>query len=501
MIKKLFLIILLSQINILAWSQSSHYDFNNHCKMAYEKLLSLQLDSAGIFIQQEKTQNPNNLIPLLLENYRDFLTLVLSEDKDLFEEIKERKKERLELWKQGSTSSPWYLSGQAQIKLQWAFTRVLFDEYFTAATEINSAYHILEENKVLFPHFYGDNMGIGILHAMIGVFPDQYQWALDFLGLYGTISQGVDEMQQQLHDINDDPFAIEDLFYYTFVRLNLQSDSIRYEELLQLYGQEPFKKASKESPLLHFSKAVVLLKIDNDSAIAWLSHPPQQKDALHFYYSDFLLGQALLYQLDPKSELYFKQYIDDYQGGNYKKTALQRLSWWYFINNDSSKYVSTMARIPHEKAAIFDSDKSAQRESEAAEEGSYPNIYLLRSRLQFDGHYYQGALEEINRMKHENFDKETQLEYFYRKARIYHEMHHYKDAEKFYEETIAEGENSSRYFAAKAALKLGEIAELNNNKTRAANYYEKVLELDFSEYRKGIRAKAKAGLQRVKTGR
>ena len=32
---------------------------------------------------------------------------------------------------------------------------------------------------------------------------------------------------------------------------------------------------------------------------------------------------------------------------------------------------------------------------------------------------------------------------------------------------------------------------------RAEDYYEQCLELDFSEYRRGIRAKAKAGIQRI----
>jgi len=479
-------------------AQSKYYSFNNQCQLAYQKLLFLQLDSAKIIIDLEIKENPNNLIPVLLNNYKDFLQLVLSEDKLLFEEIKEIKKSRLELWEKGPEDSPWYLSGQAQIKLQWAFTRVLFDEYFTAAAEINSAYHILEENKRLFPQFLSDNMGIGILHAMIGVVPEQYQWAMGMLGLYGSIDQGITELQAQLQQEATKPFSKEALFYYTFVSLNLQTDSSRFHDLLNYYQKEEFRLVTTKSPLLHFAKAAILLKLDNDKAIIHLKNAPHQKDAVYFYYSDFLLGQALLYKLDAQCEDYFYKYTSQYPGKNFKKTALEKWAWSRFIHGDTVAYLQAMREIPDIGAAIFDADKVSQKESERVENGWLPNLYLLRSRLQFDGHYYRGALDEINHHDLKNSDPETLLEYHYRKARILHEMQKIPEAQNEYLSALQKGKNSERYFAANAALKLGEIAELKNNYSLAKEYYQTVLELDFSEYRKGIRAKAKAGLQRMK---
>ena len=491
-------IFLLMMVLPQAKSQSPYYQFNDKCKQAYEKLLFLQLDSAQLLIEIEEQENPNNLIPVLLSNYRDFLQLVLSEDKTLFEEIKERKKDRLNRWEEGPEDSPWFLSGQAQIKLQWAFTRVLFDEYFTAATEINSAYHLMEKNKELFPEFLEDNMGLGILHAMIGVVPEQYQWAMEMLGLFGSIDQGVEEMQKQLMQKGNHPFSKEALFYFTFVRLNLQTDSSRFQELLDIYENDLYKNYASQSPLLHFSKAAVLLKMDNDLAIEHLKNAPHQDDAIYFYYSDFLLGQALLFKLADESGEYFKKYLLDYSGKNYKKTALQKWAWGAFIKGDTAAYLKAMKDIPNIGSSVFDADKVAQKESDRVEEESWlPNLYLLRSRLQFDGHYYQGALNELSKLKPLQTDQNTQLEYHYRRARILHEMNRLDEAKTEYALALEKGEESERYFAANSALKLGEIAELQAKDNKAIQYYEKVLDLDFSEYRKGIRAKAKAGLQRV----
>ena len=260
MIKKLISFVFFLLLWNLSFSQEYQYDFNQNCQKAYEKLLFLQLDSSEFYIDKEIKSQPNNLIPVLLSNYQDFLKIVLEEDEKLFEELSDEKKRRLGLWRKGPKESAWYLSGQAQIKLQWAFSRVLFDEYFTAATEINSAYHLLEENKKLYPDFLADNMGIGILHAMIGVVPDQYQWAMEMLGLYGTIDQGLVEIRKQIESNSNHIFSQEALFYYTFARLNLQTDPTRITELLHYYSTEPYKSFSQSSPLLHFSKAVVLLK-------------------------------------------------------------------------------------------------------------------------------------------------------------------------------------------------------------------------------------------------
>lgn len=495
--KKLFFLVVLLSLFAHVYSQEFQYDFNSRCTQAYQQMIHLQLESAHELMELEIQENPHNLIPHLLENYYDFLRIVLYEDQELFEALSHQKKIRLSKWKEGDKDSPWYLSGQAQIKLQWAFSRVLFDDYFTAATEINSAYHLLEENKQKHPDFLADNMGIGILHAMIGVVPEQYQWALDMLGIYGSIDQGVAEIKKQIDDPKNHPFNVEALFYYTFVRLNLQSDSTRFTELLHYYQNQPYLGHSQQSPLLSFSKAVVLLKVDNDRAIDFLETLSFDEEETNFFYNDYLLGQALLFQLNPVSYIYLEKYIQDYTGKNYKKSALQRQAWNLFIQGDTLGYQDKMRRVLMTGTDLLDADKSAKKEAKAMEKGYLPNLYLLRGRLQFDGHYYTGAIEELDKLNPAKLNHHNLLEYHYRKGRIYHELRNYESAKKEYLAALLEGKDDDSYYGANAALKLGEIAEFLGNFADARHYYKTCLDLDFSEYRRGIRAKAKAGLQRI----
>ena len=64
-------------------------------------------------------------------------------------------------------------------------------------------------------------------------------------------------------------------------------------------------------------------------------------------------------------------------------------------------------------------------------------------------------------------------------------------------ETIRQRGASTRYFAANAALKIGQIYESEKEWKQAAKYYNLCLEMDFDEYSNSILAKAKDGLERI----
>ena len=95
------------------------------------------------------------------------------------------------LLKKGDENSPYYLFSQAEVNLQWAFVRIKFAQYFKAVWEIRRAYKLLEANQKKFPNFAPNKKSLGILHAMVGTVPDNYQWGMKILGMQGTIAQGM----------------------------------------------------------------------------------------------------------------------------------------------------------------------------------------------------------------------------------------------------------------------------------------------------------------------
>ena len=101
-----------------------------------------------------KFKNPNNAFIILNENYIDFLKIIIGEDKLYYENNRINKNARLNNLKKISDESPYQLLIQAEIQLQWAFTRIKFKQYFLAAYELQKAYTLLKKNEELYPDFF-----------------------------------------------------------------------------------------------------------------------------------------------------------------------------------------------------------------------------------------------------------------------------------------------------------------------------------------------------------
>ena len=127
----------------------SAFEMNENMQHAYLAIIDLQLEKGQSFIDLEKKQNPQNGIILLNENYVDFLSLIIGEDREFFKKISVNKNRRLAAFEKCDKSSPYYLYTKAEINLQWAFARLKFDQYLFATYEIVKAYKLLEENGLL----------------------------------------------------------------------------------------------------------------------------------------------------------------------------------------------------------------------------------------------------------------------------------------------------------------------------------------------------------------
>lgn len=497
--KRLLIIILLTFF--FGFSSFASFDFNENCKNAYEKIISLRFDEGQALLETDKITNPSNLIPYYLENYIDFLKLIISEEQTLFNSLKPNKDIRISKIEESENKSPYLNYCLAEINLQWAFARMKFKEYITAAGELNSAYKLLKENEEKYPDFIANLKGLGLLHALIGTIPDDYKWATKLIGVTGTINQGVNELSSVLATAFKNPeyeyLKTESVFLLTFIQLNLQSNK---DEVLKLskYLENPnFETLAKTNPLLIYAGASIALHTgSNDKAIEILLSRPTSKEYYPFYYLDYLTGIAKLNRLDYDSYKYLYSFLLNFKGQNYIKAAYQKIAWYYLINNNISKYKEKMGYALTLGNSFVDEDRQAQTD---AKSNTVPNIKLLKARLLFDGGYYQKALDLLIEKKPSDFCVSTKdyLEYTYRLGRIYDEWGFDTKAITFYELTIKNGSALTFYFAANSALHLGLIYENLGNKEKAIYYYKLCPGIKNTEYKTSINRKAKAGLNRL----
>lgn len=490
------LVLFLIPLNAVA---SAFYDYNAQCISAYNRIVALNFNAGRQIIEEEKRSNPGNMVTVLLENYIDFLTLGIGEEKADFERLKPNRSNRISLLAGSDDKSPWHRHSQAAIYLQWSFARVRFGQYMMAGLDLNRAYRLLNENQLLYPGFVPDLLLSGVLNALLGSVPDQYNWALRLTGIDGAIETGRGKLYELIEIAETNPnwshLQSEAYFYLSFIEMNLQSDSRNIRKLLE--RMESGHKIAGGA-LNCYIRANLSMRIGlNDHAIHILKDCTAEEGSYPFHYLDFVLGNALLNRLDFGAAGYFLSFVNRYSGLNYVKSAYQRLAWISLIKGDLNGYNFYISKITGSGQAFVDEDKQAEAE---ATSGRIPNRSLLKARLLFDGGYYE---EAINVLDAEDILSGTALkadsvEYLYRKARIYHEWGKPDQAKAYYVQTIEAGSQLPDFYAGNSALQLGLIYENEDDYIQAGYYYELCRKMRFTEYRSSIQHKARVGQQRIR---
>lgn len=481
---------------VQGFALSGYFLSDSNCIQAYNYVYDLQFDKARGVLQQYKQTHPNNLIPLHIENTIDFLTLFISEDDEQYASLSENEKLRLQRIQDAEhENEPYFRYVQADILLQWAFVRMKFGDYLSAANEIYQAYDLLEQNMAEYPLFDLNKKGMGILHALVGTIPDNYRWLVQVVGMDGTIDQGVSELDDFFDYAQKEAqgyLITEAYFYQSFLSTNLLNDEKRWVSLAEKGKALVFGK----SPLVVFARVSLLKKLGrNDEVINLLQNRVVEPGQYPFYYLSFLLGEAYLYKLDMRAISCFGDYVHGFKGRHYIKAAWLRMAWAHLIAGDEKNYVQALNNIAKYGRSDVGDDQYASKQFDA---NAKPALPLLKARLLFDGGYYVLSLKALEAF-HPSLqrNKAAYVEVHYRKARNYHELKQYKEALGYYRIVYAEGKTQDDYYAANAALMMGMIYEkLGKNKLAVASYNQ-CLDMPNCSYKNGIDQKAKAGLERV----
>ena len=474
------------------------FAWTERCSKAYEFTMRLNFTKANALLAEEKTKNPENQVPLYVESQIDFLQSFISEDPKDAVGLKTRNDQRILQLVNYKSKSPFLKFFIAEMYMQKAIASIKGEEYFTAAFDVRKAYKLLEENQKSFPDFKPNLRGLGMIHAAIGTIPQSYKWTANMIGLTGTIKQGIDELKELLaatsHDHECAFLRDETILLLTFTELNLGKEKDKEMMRKRFYGI----KEIHEKPLIQFAKSIFHFSVgENDSVISLLSNRTREGDAMMVSYLDFMEASARLNNLDFSSEKIFLNYVNTFKGTNYIKATWQHLAWIRLLQGDQVGYKNYITKFvtTSKSADLADEDKIAVQE---AERGETPNLTLLRSRLLFDGGYYNRALLELAGKPMSLFPRQRdQLEFTYRLARIFDKLDKKDKATPFYEQTIKNGATYNYYFAANSALSHGENYEDAGDKIKATYYYRKTLSMHNHDYQNSIDQKAKAGLNRL----
>lgn len=487
--------ILLLFLTLLFSTAFAQIEINDNCADAYRDILSLKFKSAEKLIAKEKTNNPDNLYPYYLENYIYFLKVFISEDENnfkKFDELKVNFKSKIESL---PDSSPYKNYLLANMNLQWAFARLKFGEYFSAAIEINRAYRLMDNNVSDFPSFYPNHITHAVLKIIVGLVPDNYKWILNLVSMDGSVEDGKAELYNMLkaaQKIDEYNYLeYETLFYLGFIELNINPDKQNSLKLL-----EQIEPLSDKSSLFNYMTVNILTRTGQHArAQKHFENKFPDSEYFPFWFMDYLRADFYLKEMKiDSSRKYFKYFLDNFKGRNYTKDAWRKLAWTYLITDKVDLYKQNMQKVSKVGNTDIGMDKEAQFEYE---EGITPNKYLIMARLYFDGYDYQSADSVLNLIENSNLDFDQMLEKKYRRSRIYHESGKEEYAKPLYKSVSLASELTLKYYPANSALKLAELYESQDSLKLAKYYYDKISEMDFAIFENSIKSKAREGSRRV----
>lgn len=471
------------------------FDYNATCQQAYQEITKLRVEPGMALLAKAKKQNPDNLIPIMLEDYAEFFQLFFNEDPKDFEKMMPHFQDRLNKIAEGPANSPYYNFCLTTIRIHRAAVEIKFGQNWNAGWDFRRAFLLLKENRKKHPDFILDEMMTGSLYAIIGTLPSGYKWLASILGLKGSITEGMALLRKFTY--SEDPWAKlysnESAFIYPFLLFYIEN---KRDEAVAFAQHKKLDIVNNH--LLCYMAANLAIN-NKQTAIAgtMMLNRNQSSDYLKLSVWDFEMGFVKLYHLELNEAIkYLEAFQRDFKGNFYRKDANAKLTYAYYLQGNMSKAVATRNEILKKGATDTDADKKALKDAKA---GSWPNAILLRSRLLNDGGFHKEALAQLAGKSLESFTTdEDKLEFSYRVARIYDDLGKKDEAIKAYQTAILLGEKRKEYYAARAALQIGQIYEERGQKSLAITYYQKCLDMGDHEYKDSLDQRAKSGIGRCK---
>jgi hypothetical protein len=456
--------------------------------LAFEKIISLELSSGREILQIYSNRNPREPLTEYLLNYADFLEVFVSGDETLWKEYKSgsaRRLKEIELYKNGK----YYYYSIWNIHLHTAILRIKFGDYIRAGISIYQFYKTLQEAISLQPENNLNFQGKAVLELFFSLIPDDYLWAFRLAGIKGDYEKGIGFLNFYTVGVQKVPgFSQESFLVNLLVKLQLEDNPSGVIEEIEKRSED-----QKLSSPLKYIYSLALIK-SGQSELACqqlLSYRPDSLE-IEIPYMFLLLGETMLFKGEKGADEYFKYFLNTYKGNDFRKVTWHKLAIYYLIENDWLNFELALKNLESDGNLMTDPDRQAFYER------NYLTDYhadLLRSRLRFDGGYYEEALTIIDGFQPKNNKQE--LEYLYRLGRINHKLGNLLNANVYYHKTIDAGRGSEYYFAAFSALMLAELYADRNEKQKAADYYKLALRLNQGEYKRSIDFQIRRGLRKL----
>lgn len=489
-----FTFCLLSTINCLLFLPCyPNFDYNTNCQQAMQAILDLKANTAREILQKEKAANPQNGYVIYLEHYCESIELIVTEDEKIYEKLIDNYEERMEqmdLMDDGSPQNAWL---QAEMLFQTGLAQIKFGTRISGVSKMLNSYKRIKDHRQKHPQFWQNQKLTGVFNIILDFIPPFLRWATDLFEFNGDSALGIYQLKEYGNKAKDVPGLAEE----SVIMTNLSYMLTQQEE-------EGFQyMACQDTNILNVTLVKYLyansatFTYRNDLTLKLLAEIHQDELQVKFYGLSYTTGRSKLNHLDKDARFYLEAFLNDFTVPDYKKDACNRLSYYYLIEGNLQKYKEYKAKVATIGQDLRDRDREAILESSST---LIPHTGLLKARLLCDGSYFLQADSIIKTIDPDLLSQSAyQLEYHYRKGRIFQLTGKPLPAIDEFNKAFFEGRILPYTFATRSALQLGIIYEEMKNYPSALQWYENCLETyDDDHTADGVEQMAEKGRKRVK---
>lgn len=463
----------------------AQWQFDAATQKAYDQVMNLHLEQA-----MEMIPDPTTAQEIYVVSLAETLTLLLSEDPELFDTYETHFQNRLrEKIKAGPNDSKFVT---AELHLHWAFNYLKFGKELDAAKHLRESYQIAVACRSKSPEYLAIRKTTGLLELMIGSVPEKYDWVLDLFNMEGAIEKGTQELT--MLKSSESPLAFEANVLFSLVQAYVfQEPAAAMQSLEGLLAHKPSNR------MLLFTGASVAIKNSQGAdALKLLDRLQSHDTGTPLLYADYLRGESYLYKGDYlKAIPSYRWFTQHFKGKNNLKDAYYKMGVCYLLHGNTNDAAHFFAEAKEAGDNVVEADRAAER---SLSEPSMPPVSLSKARYATDGGYYDEAAAILNGIKDSELpERKSQVEYFYRKARLAHKQHQLSAAKLFYQQTIDLAADERWYFAPNASLQLGYILEREGQFAEAKLAFERAMSYKKHEYKNSIDSKSRSALERLKS--
>ena len=466
---------------------SQNWEFNKIHKMAYDKISNLEISEAILLLDNNKSQE-EDYSTLYLSSLAETLHLITTENRQDYEVFFKAQTERLSSIKNAVGEHPHKLFFLSEIRLHFAYVNIKFGNYWKAVYNLKQSYKLIERNVIEYPEFIPNLKALGTLKVIFGAVPQKYQWIVNFFGINGSITQGMDNLEQ--FERTDHMQQIEARISIAVVNAFLLQDFSKATDAMRGYYEQ-----NRSNGIISYLFTVFLIKNSkSDEALSIIKSTSLNNTLYNIPFIHYYIGEIYLQKGEYQNAIdSYQKFLREFTGFNLIKDTHYKISLAYWLLNEQSNAYIYAGLAKNRGITETEADKHADKQLNYDQ---LPNQIILTIRLLTDGGYYDEAKDVISKSDQNNFNQlKDKVEFTYRIARLAHKTTELETAIKEYLKTIDKAKNNQWYFAPNSCLQLGYIYLKLNKMEEAKFFFKKATDYKKHEYKNSIDNKAKIALK------